>query len=98
MVGSKKAKAEEMAQKVEIAEETGHKAPAAVVEKEKKLPTLVYSKAKGVWYGSRELWEKIFENANMPEEGKLEVVEISFPTAPDMSQDERIVHLRLKKK
>jgi len=66
----------------QIAEETAHTMPQQVVEKAKRLPSLVMGEARGIYYGSRELWEKLFEKAGMTH-GKLIIEGMEFEDSPN---------------
>ena len=65
----------------QIAEETGHKAVSVPAQKAEKPMTLTL-KGKDLYYGSREIWTKLFKQFNLTA-GKLVVRFIEFEETND---------------
>jgi hypothetical protein len=76
------------------AEETAHKPLAEPAPKKERTMTLTLGEASGVYYGSRDLWIKLFERFGMSK-GKLTIKSIEF--ADSTNPDEAVVKMVLGK-
>ncbi len=73
----RKPKKEEPIDKQQEAEETAHKPLAEPVPKIERPLTLTLGEASGVYYGSRDLWVKLFERFGLSK-GKLTIKSLEF--------------------